>query len=67
MLGWTQEDLAKKAGVSLPSIKRIEAGRQLVSVRTDTLLKIQSAIEDAGIEFLFRKNAIGLMKKIKPI
>ena len=65
MLGWSQEDLAARANVSLPSIKRIESKAGQVSMRVDTLLKIQSAIESNGIEFLFLEKAVGLLIKTR--
>lgn len=39
---WSQQDLADKAGVSRPSVARVESGQQGVS--TDTLQKIAKAL-----------------------
>ena len=52
MLGWTQQQLATRAGISLPSIKRLERGDGALAIRLDTLQKLQTAFEKAGIEFL---------------
>ena len=52
MLGWTQQDLADRSGVSLPTIKRLEPGKGPLAVRFDTLQKLQAALEAAGVEFL---------------
>tara|TARA_Y100001968_G_C18991518_1_gene541626 strand:- start:99 stop:353 length:255 start_codon:yes stop_codon:yes gene_type:complete len=52
LLNWSQEQLSEAAGVSLPTIRRIEARRDTVGGRADTLGKIQQAIEDAGISFI---------------
>ena len=51
MLDWSQQTLADKSGVSLPTIKRIEAngpGRSSL----DTINAIKTALEDAGVEFI---------------
>jgi len=52
MTGLTQAELAEKSGVSLPTIKRLELGRGLLPVRLATLLKLQRALESAGVEFI---------------
>ena len=52
MLGWTQQELATRAGVSLPSIKRLESGDGALAIRLDTLQKLQTAFEQAGIDFI---------------
>jgi transcriptional regulator with XRE-family HTH domain len=50
LLDWNQGDLAKAAGLSLPSIAKVESG--MTQPRSDTLQAIQSAFEQNGIEFL---------------
>ena len=50
LLGWSQADLAEKAGISKPSVIRIE--KDLNSVKYDVLSQIQHAIEQNNIEFL---------------
>ena len=52
MTGLTQAELAERSGVSLPTIKRLELGRGLLPVRLATLLKLQRALESAGVEFI---------------
>jgi predicted transcriptional regulator len=47
-----QADLAKEAGVSLETIKRIEAMEGELKIRLDTLTKIIAALEKAGVEFI---------------
>ena len=47
-----QADLAKAAGVSLETIKRVEAMEGELKIRLDTLTKITAALEKAGIQFL---------------
>jgi transcriptional regulator with XRE-family HTH domain len=51
LLGWSQTELALRAGLSLPTVKRVERDfGPLVSEEART--KLQKAIEAAGIEFL---------------
>lgn len=46
-LGWSQPVFAKRAGVSLVALARMEAG--MASPRLSTVAKLKSAIESAGI------------------
>ena len=50
LLDWKQTDLAAAAGVSEISIKKIERGK--TDARTSTMVKIESAVADAGVLFL---------------
>jgi transcriptional regulator with XRE-family HTH domain len=52
LLAWSQEQLAVAAGVSVPTIKRLEAQDGLLGGRADTGEKIEAALRQAGIEFL---------------
>ena len=49
MKNWNQSDLAKRAGVAVPTIANIEAGKQKPGVKT--LKKIRAVLDKAGIEF----------------
>ena len=51
LLGWSQSELAARAGLSLPTVKRLEGGFG-PRVSDDAQAKLQQAIEAAGIEFL---------------
>jgi transcriptional regulator with XRE-family HTH domain len=51
LLGWSQSELAARAGLSLPTVKRLEGGFG-PRVSEDAKVKLQKAIEAAGIEFL---------------
>jgi transcriptional regulator with XRE-family HTH domain len=50
LLGWSQADLAERAGVSKPSVIRIE--KDLMSVKYDVQDNIKKAIEQNNIEFM---------------
>jgi transcriptional regulator with XRE-family HTH domain len=52
LLGWAQERLAKASGISLPTIKRLEAQDGLLGGRLKTADKIRTALEQGGIQFI---------------
>jgi len=52
MLGLDQRGLAELAGLSLPTIQRMEASGGQVRGTIDTLMKVVEALEDAGIELI---------------
>ena len=52
LLGWSQEQLAAAAEVSIPTIKRLEAQEGPLGGRNETGIKIRSALESAGVEFI---------------
>jgi len=47
-----QIDLSKRARVAIGTIRRMESFAGEVGSRTETLSKVQAALERAGIEFL---------------
>jgi transcriptional regulator with XRE-family HTH domain len=52
LLGWRQEDIAEAAKISVATIRRIESQVELLTGNVSTLLKIQAAFEQAGIQFI---------------
>ncbi len=50
-LKWHASTLAKAAGVSLPTIQRMEVGNGIPRSNSQTLHAVISALEKAGIEF----------------
>lgn len=48
-LGWSTQDLAKRAGVGVNTVNRFEAGND---ARYSSVEKIREALEAAGIIFL---------------
>lgn len=52
LLGIDQKQLAELAGVSLPTIQRMEASEGQVRGTVDTLVKVIGALETAGIEII---------------
>jgi transcriptional regulator with XRE-family HTH domain len=51
LLGWSQDQLARRAGVGLATLRRIEQAEGIVKGNFSTILKIQKALEQAGIQF----------------
>lgn len=51
LLGWSQGKLARAAGVGLATLQRIEQSEGVVKGNFATVLKIQIALEQAGIHF----------------
>ena len=51
LLGWSQTDLASRAGLSLPTVKRLEGGFG-PKVSDEARLQLREALEAAGIELV---------------
>lgn len=47
-----QKTLAELAGVSLPTIQRMEASDGVVRANVDTLVKVIEALDRAGVELI---------------
>jgi transcriptional regulator with XRE-family HTH domain len=52
LLAWSQEELAAAAGISIPTIKRLEANDGPLGGRSETGSKIWRALQLAGVEFI---------------
>ena len=52
LLGMDQRTLAERAGLSLPTIQRMEASDGQVRGVVDSLVKVVQAIETAGVELI---------------
>jgi transcriptional regulator with XRE-family HTH domain len=50
LVNWTQEDLAKAAGVALTSVRDIEAERR--AAESGTVNSVRRALENKGVEFV---------------
>jgi transcriptional regulator with XRE-family HTH domain len=62
LLGWSQDTLVEMSGVSISTIKRLEAEGGDLGGRPETGEKIVGAFEKAGVEF----NADGRGVRLKP-
>ncbi|MFQ5488345.1 MAG: helix-turn-helix domain-containing protein [Gammaproteobacteria bacterium] len=52
LLGWDQARLAREAGLSLPTIQRMEASEGNVRGNVDSLVKVVEALGRAGVELI---------------
>jgi transcriptional regulator with XRE-family HTH domain len=52
ILRWSAETLAKKAGIGIQTVKRMEAVDDVPPGRATTLADVQHSLEAAGIEFI---------------
>lgn len=57
LLGWTQQELADKAVISLNALARLEAGK--VDSRVSTVNAVQNALEQGGVLFLSTSQDLG--------
>ena len=52
LLGIDQRQLAKRCGLSLPTIQRMEASDGVIRGNVDSLMKLIGALDAAGIQLL---------------
>ena len=57
LAGVDQRELAKKSGLSVPTIQRMEASDDVIRGNVDSLMKLIAAIDAFGIE-LIREGAV---------
>ena len=57
LAGMDQKTLAERAGVSLPTIQRMEASDGVVRGVVDTLMKVIQALDEAGVELIGESQA----------
>ena len=60
LLDWSQADLARAAGIGLATLQRIEQSAGVVRGNFSTAVKIQKALERAGIHFSDEEEAGGI-------
>jgi transcriptional regulator with XRE-family HTH domain len=52
LLGIDQRELAQRSGLSVPTIQRMEASDGVIRGNVDSLMKLTSALDAAGIELI---------------
>jgi len=52
LLGWRQEDVAQAAKISVATVRRIESQEGPLTGYVSTLVKIQEAFQQAGVQFI---------------
>lgn len=59
LLGWDQVKLAEAAGVSIITVKRLEAAGEDIHAHFATVIKVKTAFETAGVLFLGEESGLG--------
>lgn len=68
LLGIDQRELAAMAGLSLPTIQRMESSGGQVRGIIDTLMKVVEALEHAGIELIGENtSSVGIGRGVRLI
>jgi len=52
LAGLDQRQLAKKAGLSVPTIQRMEASEDVIRGNVDSLMKLVAALDQVGIQLI---------------
>jgi transcriptional regulator with XRE-family HTH domain len=64
-LRWTIKDVASASGVSVPTIHRFEQEEGIPPSRSQTLVDLQRAFEEAGVEFIGTPEEPGVILRRK--
>jgi transcriptional regulator with XRE-family HTH domain len=59
LLGWDQSRLAEVAGISIITVKRLEAAGADIHAHFATVMKVKSAFDNAGVVFLGEESGLG--------
>lgn len=59
LLGWSQELLAKRADVGVATIRRMEAQDGPIRGISETIWRLQSCLEKAGVVFVAADDTMG--------
>lgn len=57
LIGIDQSELAQRAGLSLPTIQRMETSGGLIRGNVDSLTRVVQALEDMGVELIAEGSA----------
>ena len=68
LIGMEQIELAKRCGVSVTTIRTMEAkGPEILTSGLDTIRKVQRALEEAGVEFIPENGGGAGIRLKKPV
>ena len=65
LLGWSQHELSKVAGVGISTVKRMESRDGPIGGYADNVWKIERALEEAGIIFIDENDSGGVGVRLK--
>jgi transcriptional regulator with XRE-family HTH domain len=60
LLGWTQQELADRAQLSISTLNRLESGQDMEK-RGSSYFRVLRSLEEAGIEFSTRDEGLRLV------
>jgi transcriptional regulator with XRE-family HTH domain len=63
LLRWSQSDLAQRSGISLPSIKRLEAQPGPLAAQARTIEDLRDAFNRVGVQFFDEGGFLGVRIK----
>lgn len=66
LVGLSQADVAAKANISVPTLKRMEASEGPASGLANNVAAVMRALEEAGIEFLNHGQPGVRLRKVGP-
>ncbi len=52
LLDWSAQDAAEKSGLTRETVQRLERSSDIPPSRTQSLVDLKKAFEDAGVEFI---------------
>lgn len=52
LLGFDQRELSDLAGISVPTIQRMEGSIGMIRANVDSLMKLIKALDEAGVELI---------------
>ena len=67
LLGWDPVKLAEVAGVSIITVKRLEAAEDDIHAQFATVVKVKSASETAGVSFLGKESGFGYGVRLRDL
>ena len=65
LLGWTQNQLAEASTLAISTIRRMEGDRGPLRSSAENVLKVQQALEGAGVIFIDRNEEGGPGVRLK--
>jgi len=65
LLGWNQYRLAEASGLAIATIRRMEGDRGPLRSSAENVLKVQQALEDAGVIFIDQNEESGPGVRLK--
>ncbi|WP_345483534.1 helix-turn-helix domain-containing protein [Shinella granuli] len=66
LLRWSQQDLSDRCGVSVPSIKRLEAMEGELTAHLNTIRAIERSLVEAGVDFIPENGGGASVRLAKP-